>query len=89
MSDIRISEVSWYPIKPTEKGLVGFASLRYCDLSLSSIAVYVKPDGNYRLLFPDKALPNGKMLQVFYPVNNDTYELMLNAIVEKIKSLTE
>lgn len=89
MSEIRISEVSWYPIKPTEKGMVGFASLRYYDLSLSSIAVYVKPDGDYRMVFPDKPLPNGKVLQMFYPINTETYELMLNAIVEKIKSLTE
>lgn len=83
----KITELCWYPIRPTEKGLIGFASLRYGPLSLNSIAVYTKPDGNYRISFPEKQLPNGKVIDVFYPIDSETYEMFLEAIVNKIKTV--
>ena len=86
----KISNVSWYPIKPTEKGLIGFAALLFNDtLSLNSIAVYLKSDGGYRLVFPNKVLSNGKEIDIYYPTDNETYELIKTAIADKIKSITE
>lgn len=85
----KISEVTWYPIKPTEKGLIGFASLLFDTLSLNNIAVFLKPDGGYRLVFPNKVLPNGKEIDLYYPIDNETYENIKNAIAEKIKSIIE
>ncbi|MFH1226824.1 MAG: septation protein SpoVG family protein [Planctomycetota bacterium] len=85
----KISEVNFYPVKPTDKGLVGFASLLFDTLHLNSIKVYAKSDGGYRLEFPDKTLPSGKGLDIFYPIDNDTYEAIKDAIAEKIKSVNE
>lgn len=60
------------PIKPTSKGLVAFASLDYEQLSLNSIAIYNRPDGNgYRLVYPNIRLINGKEINVFYPTNRN------------------
>lgn len=85
--DEKITEVCWFPIRPTEKGLIGYASLRYGQLSLNSIAVLTRPDGNYRISFPSKQLPNGKVIDIFYPIDSETYEMFLDAIVNKIKSI--
>ena len=82
-----ISEVCWYPIRPTEKGLIGFASLLFGKLSLNSISVYTTPNGDYRLLFPNKQLLNGKEINIFYPIDNDTYELIKEAVVKKIEAV--
>jgi len=86
-----ISEVSFYPLRPNEKGLIGFASLIFDNrLALQSIAVYTRPDGSdYRLLFPSKQLPNGREINVFYPINKETSELIKEAVIRKIEELAE
>ncbi|MCX5705464.1 MAG: septation protein SpoVG family protein [Candidatus Omnitrophica bacterium] len=91
MDKVTISEVSFYPLRPNEKGLIGFASVVFDNkLSLNSIAVYTRPDGSdYRLLFPSKQLPNGREIQTFYPINKETAELIKEAVVKKIEELTE
>lgn len=83
-----ISELSFYPIKPTPKGQIGYASLLLDKkFSVNCIAVYVKPDGSYRLLFPSKYLPTGKEVQTIYPVNAETYEAILKAVTDKIENV--
>ena len=86
-----ISEVTFYPIRLNERGLVGFASLTLDNkLSLNSIAVYTRPDGSdYRLLYPSKRLPNGKEIYSFFPLNKEIGGLIKEAVVKKIEELSE
>ena len=85
-----IKEVTWYPLRPNEKGLIGFASCLFDNkLSLNSISVYLTPTGDIRLLFPNKILPNSKEIPIFYPINKETYEIMRQAVLKKIQELTE
>src|SRR3990167_1993749 len=85
-----ISEVCFYPLRPNEKGLIGFASCLFDEkLSLQSIAVYTTPTGDLRLVFPNKILPNSKEINIFYPINTETYGLIKEAIVKKIEELAE
>ena len=91
MRKINIEEVTFYPIRPTGKGLIGFASCLFDKkLSLNSIAIYTRPDGkDYRLLFPSRKLPNNKEVNIFYPVNKETYNAIKDAVVKRIEELTE
>lgn len=90
MDKTTISEVSFYPLRPTERGLIGIASCLFDNkLSLNSISVYLTPIGDIRLLFPVKVLPNAKEINIFYPINKETYELLKQAVAEKIKTLSE
>ena len=91
MRETTVTELCFYPLRPNEKGLIGFASLILDNkLSLNSIAVYTRPDGNgYRLLFPIKQLPNGKEINIVYPINQETYNAINNAVVKKIEELSE
>lgn len=85
-----IGEVTFYPLRPNEKGLIGFAACLFDEkLSLNSIAVYTKPTGELRLLFPTKQLPNGKAISIFYPIDKKTHETIKEAIVKKIEELAE
>jgi DNA-binding cell septation regulator SpoVG len=85
-----ISEVCFYPLRPDEHGLIGFASCLFDGkLSLNSIAVYTKPTGDFRLLFPNKQLPNGKSISVFYPIDDQTYQVIKEAVAKKIEELSE
>lgn len=90
MENVRISECSFYPLRPSEKGLIGIASVLFDNkLSLNSISVYLTPTGDIRLLFPDKILPNSKKVQIYYPVNAETYAAIKKAVAEKLHSLHE
>jgi DNA-binding cell septation regulator SpoVG len=88
MKKINLSEIQIIPIKP-RNGLVSFASCIYNNqLALNSIAIYTKPDGSgYRLVYPAKTLPNGKVLNIFYPINKDTGKAIQEAIIAKYDEL--
>ncbi len=90
MNELLITEVNIYPIRPKD-GLVAFASCLFDGkLSLNSIAIYTKPDGNgYRLVYPAKTLPNGKQINLFYPINKETADIIHKVIISKYEKLTE
>lgn len=85
-----IDEVCYYPLRPNNKGLIGFASCLFDGkLSLNSIAVYTSMSGGIRLLFPNKVLPNAKVINTYYPVNKETYEIIKQAITNRIEEVAE
>jgi len=89
MEKIVIREATFLPLKPNEKGLIGIASVVYNNsLCLNCISVYSRLNGDLRLLFPVKILPNSKEINVYYPINNETYEVIKKAIVDKYNELT-
>ena len=84
----KISEVTFYPIKPTEKGLIGFSTCIFDEkIFMSSISVYTTLGGDIRLLFPNKSLPDGKDVNVYYPINKETYEEIRCAVSDKVESI--
>lgn len=89
MSEIRITEPTFIPLKPNEKGLIGIASVVYNNsFSLNCISVYIRPNGDLRLLFPVKILPNSKEINVYYPICKEVYEAIKKAIVDKYLEIT-
>ena len=85
-----ISEITFYPCRPSEKGFLGVSSLLFDNkLSLNSISVYSASSGGYRLLFPKTVLRNGREVNYFYPISREIYDLMLEAIEQKIMSIQE
>jgi len=66
----KISEISIYPIKPTPKGVVGFISFTYSNLfRINDCAIVTLRQGGYRIVYPLKTLPNGKTVNVIYPLS--------------------
>jgi len=91
LEEITISEVVFYPIRPTPKGLIGFISCTYNNqLALNSIAVYTRPSGNgIRILFPSRSLANGKTVSIYYPINRGVACVITAAIEKKINEVME
>jgi DNA-binding cell septation regulator SpoVG len=85
---LKIDEVEIYPVRP-RGGLVAFAScVINGSLYLGNMAIHTRADGRgYRLVFPDKTLPNGKLIQCVHPVTREAGELLLQAIVSKFEGL--
>jgi DNA-binding cell septation regulator SpoVG len=85
-----ITEVEIYPIKPKD-GLVGFASCIFDGkLSLNSIAIHTRADGTgYRLVYPAKVLPNGKVINAYFPINREVARVIEKAIIAELEKLAE
>jgi len=85
-----ITETTFLPLRVSEKGLIGISSLLFDNrLCLNSISVYSTRGGDIRLLFPISILKNGKQVNVYHPVNRETYESMRLAVLGKIEELNE
>jgi DNA-binding cell septation regulator SpoVG len=85
MEEMRITEVQIIPVKPSG-GLVAFAScVINGTLYAGNIAIHTSlsaPDG-LRLVYPDKILPNGKVINCFHPITKEAGEVIKKAIVSK------
>lgn len=83
-----VSEVEIIPIKPRD-GLIAFASVVINEsIYLSSIAVYTRPDGSYRLLYPTKKLGE-RILNVFHPVSREASKQIEVAVFKKCEEIYE
>lgn len=81
-----ITEVIVTPVKPRE-GLVGIASVVIDgNIYLNSIAVYIKIDGSYRLLYPTKCIGK-KQVGYFYPINKIASRSIEEAVFKKCSEI--
>lgn len=84
--NLLITEVQIIPIKPKD-GLIGFASCVLNDyLYLSSIGIFKKPNGGYRLIYPTKQVGN-KQLNIFHPINKNASILIHMEIIKKFEEV--
>lgn len=84
-----VTEVDFQPIRPRQ-GLLGFASIVLNhSLRLSGIAVYVRPDAEVRLVFPERVLPHGARIELICPITRPCGELLTHAVAEHIRRLEE
>lgn len=82
----KISEVQIIPIKPKD-GLVGFASLVFDGLFISSIGIYKKlNDDGFRLLYPTKKV-GMKNINLFHPINKETGNQIETEILKKAEEI--
>jgi DNA-binding cell septation regulator SpoVG len=83
-----VSEINITPVKP-QGGLIAFASVVIDEsLYLSSIAVYTRPDGSYRLLYPTKKLGE-RFVNLFHPISRETSKQIEVAIFKKCEEIFE
>ena len=89
MQVFTINEIQIVPIKP-RNGLVAFVScVLNQSLYIGNIAIYTSPTNRegYRLVYPSKILPNGKEINCVHPINKETGDAILTAIIDKYKEL--
>lgn len=87
---IYVSEADVMPVRP-RNGLVAFAScVINGQIYLGNIAIHTKPDGSgYRLVFPVKALPNGKQVHCCHPIAREAADLIHQAIIGRLEALAQ
>lgn len=85
---MHVAGVEVIAVKP-KGGLIGFASVVIEDgVYLGSIAVYTRPDGSYRLLYPTKKT-GSKDINIYHPINRKASEQIEKAIFKKCEEIFE
>lgn len=84
----KISEIQIKVVKPKD-GLIGFASFVLDEeLYLSSIGVFSKLEGGYRITFPTKKVGNSD-LNIFHPITEKLGKEIEKVIIEKAEAIFE
>ena len=77
METLIVSEINLVPVKP-KFGLIAFASfVLFESLYVSSVAVYTRPFGGIRLVYPRK-----KNLDVCHPIKHELGVLIEEAVAD-------
>lgn len=65
-----INEIQIIPVKPKD-GLIAFCSFVLFEcLYCSSVGVFTRPNGGYRLVYPKKRV-GSRDIDIYYPVSRD------------------
>lgn len=81
-----ITEIQIVPVKP-HSGLVAFASfVLENNLYLGSIAIYTRPKGGYRLVYPTKEV-GARNINLFHPINRDFAQTIEISLIKKFEDV--
>jgi len=87
---VKISEIIFYPIQPTNKGLVAYVSFTYQSaIRINDVGIYTRPAGGYRLLYPVKVLANGKTISSVYPISKKVGIELEDFLLDKFNKFRE
>lgn len=66
----KISEIVFFPIKATARGVVCFVSFTYSNIfRINDCAIVSRKEGGFRIVYPLRILPNGKTINSVYPLS--------------------
>lgn len=81
-----IDNVQIVPIKPKD-GLVAFISFTYNrSFYFSSIGMYTRPQGGYRLSYPTRKTSTGNQ-PIFHPISKETAVLIEQTVINKYEAI--
>lgn len=81
----KISNVQFEPVKPNDKGHLGFVSFTlHGQMRHQEVAVFSRLDGGIRLSFAEKDFGNTKK-KTAYPINEETRIAIETQILEALK----
>ena len=89
MNKLEIDEINILPVKP-QNGLVAFASVVLNNqIYIGNIAIYTSPtlEEGFRLVYPDKMLPNGKRINCVHPISREAGEAIKQAVTNRYLEL--
>lgn len=82
----KVTEIQIIPVKP-KNGLIAFTSFTYDNaFYFSSIGIYTRPQGGYRLTYPTRKTPSGS-ISLFHPINKEITQQIEMAVIEKYEEI--
>lgn len=85
-NETKVTEIEIIPVKP-QGGLIGFASFVIDEkFYVSSVAIFTKLDGGYRLAYPAKRVGE-RNINIFHPIKAEVGKAIEAAITQKVNKL--
>jgi len=82
----KVTDIQIIPVRPKD-GLVAFASLVFDhSFYFSSIGIYTRPQGGYRLTYPTRKSPINSF-NVFHPINKEIADAIETVVISKYESI--
>ncbi|MBN1331363.1 septation protein SpoVG family protein [Candidatus Dojkabacteria bacterium] len=83
-----ISEIEIIPVKPKD-GLIAFCTfVLFEGIYCSSIAIFTRLDGSYRLVYPTKQRGE-RSIAIFYPINKEIGKVIEEEVIRKLNELND
>jgi DNA-binding cell septation regulator SpoVG len=84
--NLQVSEIQVVPIKP-QNGLIAFCSFVFQGkFYVSGIAIYTRPQGGYRLVYPTKKIGSSDQA-IFYPICKEVGDFVEKEVVKKLEDV--
>ena len=84
--NLKISEIEIIPVRP-QNGLIAFCSFVINEaLYCSSVAIFTRPEGGYRLVYPTKKAGT-KNMNIFYPIRQNFGKYVEEKVIEKLEEV--
>ncbi|HRN69732.1 MAG TPA: hypothetical protein PLS49_00980 [Candidatus Woesebacteria bacterium] len=81
-----VNEIQIIPVKPKD-GLIAFCSFVLFDsLYCSSVGVFTRPSGGYRLVYPTKRV-GSRDIDIYYPVTREIGLVIEEEVTKVIQDL--
>lgn len=81
-----ISEIQVIPVK-ANNGLIAFCNfVLFESLYCSSVAIYTRPDGNIRLVYPTKKVGT-RELDIFHPIKREIGQFIEKQIAKETEKV--
>lgn len=85
----KLTDIQIVPVKPRD-GLVGFASFVFSDLFyFSSIGIFTRPQGGYRLTYPTRKSNQGYSLSIFHPIDKELAKEIEDEVTKEYEKLID
>jgi DNA-binding cell septation regulator SpoVG len=90
MSSNLVTQVEIIPVRPS-KGLIAFSNIVIeGKLALNGVGIHTcLSRSGFRLLYPTKTLPNGKVIQMYYPINKQVADEIQDTIIGQYEELLQ
>lgn len=90
MQNIKVSNISIVPVRPTPKGLLAFCNFTINNIfHIGNVAIYSCLNGEkeYRLVYPERKIKTGATVTSFCPIDRDVGDKIEQTIIDKFKGI--
>ena len=86
MGNLKISEIEIIPLVPRKGRIASLSFVLNGMFKITNVSIYTRLDGNLRLVYPTKILPNGKEDACFKPIKKEVGKDLEEVLIETYKA---
>ncbi|MFH1542721.1 MAG: hypothetical protein ABIE84_06510 [bacterium] len=85
MDNVRIDEIDILPLAPKKGRIASVSFVLNSMFKITNVSIYTRPNGDFRLVYPTKMLPNGQEEACFKPITREAAAALNEALIGAFK----